>query len=301
MVIEQMRRQTLCAEMELIIIAPTRDGMETEEFDSFGAVQWIQIPRHQTCGMAMEAGVRAANAPFVTYAEEHSYFAPTWAERLVEAHARGYDVVGFAMENANPRTLTSWAHLYGQFGPVVAPTESRESDFLAGHHVSYRKNLLLGYDGLLHSMLEDESALFLDLRAKGNRLFIAGDAISRHINISKLGAYIHMDFVGQRSFAAARASVGKWNWWKRVLYASATPLVPWIRLRRILKDIRRTGRQAEMLPKVLAPISVALVAGAWGEMLGYVLGAGDSAEKKAPVELQREKFVAKSDGWSHKQ
>ena len=300
LVLAEMRRQTLRAEMEIIVVSPTHDRLKDEDFKNFGAWQWVKLPSARTCGAAMEAAVRAAKAPFVAYAEEHSYFDEAWAERLVAAHEAGYDAVGFAMENANPETLTSWAHLYGQFGNVVAPVESGETDFLAGHHVSYRKSVLLDYGNLLADMLEDESALFLDLREKGRSMFIAGDAISRHVNISKLGSYMRLDYLGQRSFAAARANVQNWPWWKRALYAGAAPIIPWVRLRRILRHIRRTGRQQEMLPQILAPIGLALIAGAWGEMLGYLLGSSDSAQRKAPLELQREEYVVETDRWSEK-
>lgn len=284
--------------MEVILVAPSRDGIDDKDFDSFGAWQCVILPDIPTAGVAKEAAVRVARAPYVTYAEEHSYFHERWAERVVAAHEQGYDVVGFAIENANPETLTSWAHLYGQFGPVVAPIASGEIDFLAGHHVSYKTDLLLSYGDLLRDVLEDECALFLDLRAKGERLFIAGDAISRHVNVSDVRSYVRGDYLGQRSFAAARVKLETWRWWKRCLYALAAPLVPWVRLRRIVADIRRTGRDDQMLPRILGPISLALLAGAWGEMLGYLLGRGDAAERRAPMELQRERFLAKHDRWS---
>lgn len=297
MVVRELQRQTLREQMEVIVVTPSRDGIDESEFEVFGAWQWLVLPSIDTCGQAMEAAVRVSRAPYVVYAEEHSYFKEDWAERLVAAHERGYEAVGFAMENANPDTLTSWAHLYGQFGPVVAPVKSRESGFLAGHHVSYSKELLLSYGKLLDPMLEDESALFLDLHARGKKMFIAGDAISRHVNVSSLPAYMRMDYLGQRSFADARAAVGNWSRAKRVLYACAAPLFPLVRLRRILRDVRRTGRQKEMLPRLLVPVCLALLAGAWGEMLGYLIGGGQCAQLKAPVELQRENYMSKKDRW----
>jgi hypothetical protein len=298
MVIQELGRQTARADLELIVVAPDRAGIEAEDLAGFGAVRWVNPPTVRACGEAMEAAVRVARAPFVTYAEEHSYFHEAWAERLIAAHARGHDAVGFAMENANPQTVTSWAQLYGQFGPLVAPVESGASTFLAGHHVSYRTSLLLGYGDLLAAMLEDEAALFLDLRARGIPMYVAGDAVSRHVNISSLPAYIRMDYLGQRSFAAARARVGRWPRWRRLAYAAATPLIPLVRLGRILADIRRTGRQRQFLPRILVPIIPALLAGAWGELLGYTLGSGTSATQRAPVELQRERYVARDDPWS---
>jgi hypothetical protein len=290
-VLHELRRQTVVASLEILVVAPDR-ALEPELFEGFGAWSFVALSRMITCGEAMEAAVRAARAPFVTYAEEHATFRNDWAERLIEAHTRGYDVVGFTMENANPSTLTSWAHLYGQFGPVVAPVATTESGFLGGHHASYRRALLLGYGDALRAALEDEAALFLDLDARGVRMLIAGDAVSRHVNISSLAAYVTMDHVGMRSFAATRARLGGWPLWRRSLYAAAAPLIPFVRLRRIVADIRRSGRGGQLLPRVLAPIGLALIAGAWGEMLGYLLGPGDAAERKAPIELQRSRYLS---------
>ena len=298
MVIGELARQTRAGELEVILVAPDREGISDAHIGSFGAWQWVTVPEIRICGAAMAAGVRTARGPYVTYAEEHTYLNDDWAEQVLAAHEKGYEVVGFVMENANPETLTSWAHLYGQFGPVVAPVESGEGDFLAGHHVSYSRSLLLEYGDSLDEMLEDESALFLDLRSKGVRMYVAGEAISRHVNISSLSAYMLMDYLGQRSFAGARVQAGNWSFFKRLAYASAFPLIPLVRLRRIIGDIRRSGRQEVLLPKILWPIGLALFAGAWGEMLGYLVGPGDAAERKAPAELQRENYLAKRDLWS---
>jgi len=298
MVIEELLRQTIRDAMEIVLVAPNRDGIEDRHIHGCGAWRWVILPDVRACGEAMAAAVRVAKGPIVTYAEEHSYYQEDWAENLIAAHELGYDAVGFAMENANPETLTSWAHLYGQFGPVVAPVASGPSRLLAGHHASYRKDLLLGYGDLMSAMLEDEGALFLDLRDKGIQMFIAGDAVSSHVNISSLTAYTQMDYLGQRSFAAARVKVGKWPPWKRLAFAAGTPLVPLVRMHRILRDIRRTDRQGELMPAILIPIVLALLSGAWGEMLGYLLGGGDCAQRKAPAELQRQNFLAREDNWS---
>jgi hypothetical protein len=108
---------------------------------------------------------------------------------------------------------------------------------------------------------------------------------------------MRLDYAGQRSFAAARAQVGKWPLWKRLIFVAASPLIPFVRMRRVLHHIWRTGRQKTLMPHILFPISLALLAGAWGEMLGYLIGGGDSAEQKIPIELQRESALSKQDSW----
>lgn len=293
-VLYDLRAQTAADHLEVLVVAPSMGDLQADDFDCFERFHWVEVEHVKDCGSASAEAVRTATAPFVVYAEEHETFDPHWAAELIAAHEQGYDVVGFAMTNANPRTATSWAHLYGQFGPVVHPTEPRESDFLAGHHVSYRRSLLLDYGEHLSTALEDESALFLDLRSRGVPLFIAGQAISHHVNISSFSSLAMIEFVGLRSFAASRAAIGKWSIWRRIGFALASPLIPCVRLARIVKHLRRSGRLG-MLPRLLPPLIPALLCGALGEATGYVLGPGRSAELKAPIELRRQEFVARSD------
>jgi hypothetical protein len=295
MVLEELRRQTIAAQIEMLIVTPDRAGVGDTDLEGFCATKWIIVPSVETSGDAMDAAVRGASAPFVVYAEEHSYFAIDWAERLVSAHAAGHDVVGFAIENANPGTLTSWAQLYAQFGPLVAPVESGESSFLGGHHVSYRRSLLLEYGDRLAVMLEDEAALFLDLRARRIPMHIAGGAVSRHVNLSSLRAYMYMDYLGQRSFAATRATQSGWGWPRRVAWSAAAPIIPLLRMSRSIRDIRRTGRSRSLLPRILGPMALGLIAGGVGEFMGYMFGPGRAAEHRTPAELQRKDFLAKGE------
>jgi hypothetical protein len=298
MVLAELRRQTIAAQVEILIVTPDRGSLGDADLEGFGATKWILVPGVETSGEAMAAAVRGASAPFVTYAEEHSFFAPDWAERLVSTHAQGHDVVGFAIENANPETLTSWAQLYGQFGPVVAPVTSGVSSFLGGHHVSYRRTLLLEYGDRLAVMLEDECALFLDLRARRISMYIAGDAVSRHINFSSLPVYMYMDYLGQRSFAATRASQAEWGLAKRLAWSAATPIIPFIRMRRSLREVQRTGRSKQLLPQILGPMALGLIAGGVGEFMGYMFGPGRAAAQRAPAELRRMDFLAKGEAIS---
>jgi hypothetical protein len=128
-------------------------------------------------------------------------------------------------------------------------------------------------------------------------MYIAGDALCYHLNISSLPDYMRLDFLGQRGFGAMRARVGRWPWWQRAAYAAATPLIPWVRLRRIVADIHRSGR-SHLLPRILAPMVPALLAGAVGEGLGYLTGAGTSAAQRAPIEFHRDRYLAADDTWS---
>lgn len=296
-VLRELARQTIASEMEVFVCSPSAEGIEPESMAAFPRWEHIQPGDARQVGISLATAFRASTAPIFTYAEEHSYFADDWAERIVAAHEAGHRIIGFAMENANPETLVSWAHLYAQFGPSVAPVESGPVDALTGHHTAYDRGVLEGYGERLAEMLEDECALFVDQRAKGTVFWMAGDAISRHVHISRLPALMALEWHGQRGFAGARARTGGWGFGKRLLWAAALPLFPVVRMRRAVGHLRRTGRGKQFLPAILLPMAAAYAAGAVGESFGYIFGGGDSAVRKSPLELNREDFTAGSDPW----
>ncbi len=290
--------QTIRQHVELVIVAPSRAQLELRdnELSEFHSWQLVELGRVHSTGTATAEGVRVARAPVVVYGEEHSYPEPQWARVLVERHREPYAAVGSAMGNANPQTLTSWAHLFGQFGPVVAPVTSGTTTWLAGHHTSYKRDALLGYGERLGEMLDNECALHIDLRERGHQLFLAGEAVSNHVNISRPSAYFRLDYLGQRGFAATRFRAGEWSLLRRFLYVAASPLLPLVRLRRIVRDIRRSGRAPQLLPRVLCIIIPALFCGAVGEAIGYLAGAGSgTSAEKLPMELNRHAYLQKGD------
>lgn len=295
--VAQLQAQTARRHLEVIVVTADPRGLDAALCVGFQRFDTLVVPRIEASGKVMALAVAAARAPFVAYAEEHQYLDPSWAQEVLQAHRAGHDVVGFAIDNANPGAV-SWAQLYGQFGPAVGPVASGPADMLAGHHASYRRSLLLEYGELLPDMLEDESALFLDLRRRGRTLYMAGRAITRHVSISRLPALARLDYLGQRSFASSRAKVGGWSWRRRLLYAAAGPLIPLLRMHRAVRHMRRTGRVRSLLPTVIGPLACMTAAGAVGESLGYLFGPGRSALERTPFELERAGFLAAGDGWS---
>jgi len=118
--LEELGKQTIADQLEVILVAPNRDGIDEAMFEPFAAHQWVMLPEIRNCGQPMAAATHAARGEFITYVEEHSYLNDDCAEKLLAAHRKGYDAVVFVMDNANPQTWVSWAHYYGQFGPVAA-------------------------------------------------------------------------------------------------------------------------------------------------------------------------------------
>ena len=163
-------RQTAREKIELVILAPASARIDVDDalVAPLAGVRVVRLTSLMPTGPARAAGIRAARAPVVAFGEEHCFPAPTWAQALLDAHRDDYAAVGPAMHNANPDTVVSWADLIMGYGPWMAPITKHEPDYLPGHNSSYKRAVLLEYGDRLETLMEAETILMWDLRAKGH-------------------------------------------------------------------------------------------------------------------------------------
>ena len=295
--IGHLRTQTVKNCLELIIVAPLSDNLNLDEAElqDFCQFRVAEVGPITSTGKALAEGFRQASASIVAYVEEHSYPEPGWAEALIRAHSGPWAGVGAVLGNANPGTMTSWAHLYTDFGPWVEPAKAVEITNLNLHHTAYKRAVLLEFGPLLDELLETDRILNSELRARGHKLYLEPAAKSYHLNCSQFMSHQRAEYYGGRLFGAARARSEHWSIFRRLLYIGGTPLIPIVRLWRIWREIRRSGRERELFPKVLPPLMAGLVAHTLGEVTGYALGSGDAAQQRVTFELSRYRHVVKQD------
>lgn len=293
--VRHLLAQTIHDRIELVIVAPEGGAPASDEAE-LGALhshQLVSVHDIASLSWARAPGIRAATAPLVALAESHCYPEPDWAEQLVAAHEGEWAAVGPAIYNANPETAISWVNLMLDYGPWLGPTPGGELDDLPGHNSSYKKELLLEYGDRLETMLEAETILHQDLRARGYRLYQAPGAKAAHLNVTRTSSWLGERLQTGRRFASARGHA--WRPWRRAAYALGSPLIPLVRFRRVLRDIRRTGVH-EHLPRRTYPLLLAaLGVSAAGELVGYALGSGGSMYALARIELHKERHLRRSD------
>jgi hypothetical protein len=294
---EHLQAQTASDQLEIVIVAPSIAalGVDAAEFTAFRGIRLVEVDEIKSTGRAIAAGVREATAPVVTYAEEHAYPAPGWAEALIKAHGQPWAAIGVGLANANPSNMISWASLFTDFGPWVEPAKAGEISHLPWHHVAYKRAVLMEYGPKLEAMLETESILHKDLQARGYRLYLESAAKTDHVNISLLSSYVAAEFNGARMFAANRARNTKWPVFWRVFYISKIPVIPFVRLQRVVQHILRSGRGRELLPRILPALIAGLVADALGQLTGYAFGPGNAAQRRVSFELKRCQHVTELD------
>ena len=202
--------------------------------------------------------------------------------------------MGPVIRNANPVSRISWADLLLGYGPWMDPAPGGCVEHLPGHNSSYKRDVLLEYGAGLESMMEAETVLHWDLGAKGHKLYLEPAAKTAHTNFARLRPFVAVQFYGGRMFATLRAHNNHWGWRRRLLFACGSPLIPFVRLWRVLREMGRPGRPWRLALSVIPQLFVGLVADGTGQMLGYALGAGNAREKLTGLEFRRYRFASRT-------
>lgn len=246
----------------------------------------------RSIGNANAEGVRRAKAQIVALAEDHCFPDPHWAERLIAAHQGPWAAVGPGVRNANPNTAVSWADLFIGYGPWLAPSPSREAEFLPGHNTSYKRDVLLKYENQLDSMMQAETVLHWNLREKGYRLYMESAASVAHTNFSLWSSWVPAQFYNGRLFAGIRAQQKPPSW--RLAFTLGAPLIPAVRLWRIWAGLSSHELRVRFL-RCLHTVTIGLVIDGIGQMIGYAVGVGNALEKVATYEADRFRHIRTQD------
>jgi hypothetical protein len=300
--IRHLRTQTAVNQMELIIVAPSADSLDLADNELKDFLQYVVVESGpvRSVGSANALGIRHANAAVIALAEDHSFPASGWAKALIEAHREPWAAVGPVIRNANPASKISWADFLIGYGRWIDPARAGVVDHLPGHNSSYKRDVLLDYGAGLESMMEAETVLHWDLRSKGHKLFLEPSATTAHTNFAVLMPFLAVHFYGGRIFATTRAQSNRWGWRRRLLFSCGSPLIPAVRLWRIVREMSRPGRHWRFVLRVLPHVCSGLVADATGQMLGYVLGAGNTKAKLTGLEFHRYRYACKTGAVSER-
>lgn len=122
-------------------------------------------------------------------------------------------------------------------------------------------------------MLQMKTLLHRDLQLMGYQLCLDPTAKTCHENATKPFAFTHEHFRVGAKFARARAHA--WSPVRRLLFSLAAPIIPAVRLKRIINQIKTSEWKQQLLPAILPHLVLGLLASASGEILGYLAKSRD--------------------------
>lgn len=285
--------QTARSLIEIVLVCRSEEELALDPalLEGFAAHKVVPIGPFDTLHAPRVAAARHASAPIIAYTEDHCFPAPDWAEALIEAHRGPWAAVGPIVGLANPQRHTAWVSYLMQYGDWVFSDRGAggESSDVAGHNSSYKRDALLAYGEDLDRIMVFESVLHEDLHERGLKLYVEPRARAYHVFITRPWPFCLEHYYIGRLLASTRRR--RWPWYRTLLYLGGSPLIPFVRLRRILGMVRRHGWQGELLPGMLPSLIAALLSSAFGEFLGYAFGTGQAARNTVDLDVNRWRYI----------
>ena len=290
-----LRAQTIRAQLEIIVATPSVSDLGSLPINPVGFYDCrvLEVPAATTGAELNAAGTHAARATVVAFAEDHAFADRSWGEALLQRHQEEWAAVAGSMTNANPGTLTSWADFITSYGAWLDPVAGGLRPFLPGHNCSYKRAALLSLGDELAELLESETVLHYRLVAEGHHLYMEPRARIAHTNFSRLSSSLRSQFHSGRVYAGTLRS--GWSRPRKVSYALASPLIPFVRFSRCFRQMRQPGRREVVPLSVLPVLALTLLTDGVGQITAHVAGSGDSDAQLSALEFRRIDHLTSSD------
>lgn len=220
-------------------------------------------------------GVLRARGRLVAILEDHARVQHDWAAALIEAHRGPWGAVGGPVENGKAGVI-NWAVYFCEYAPYMAPLAEGETSDLPGNNIAYKRPHLLRHARLLDQG-KWESWVNDRLRADGVPIAATNAMVVRHIKEFRFGHFLTQRFHFARSYAGMRRPDQSWP--TRLIYGFGSLALPALLSARVARTVVGKRRHLGRFLFVSPLVGLFLTVGAFGEMVGYLFGAGRSLER----------------------
>lgn len=276
--IESWRQQTIADSCELVLVTTSAAAMRshTDGISGFHNINVVETTSIDSLSRARGVGVRSATGPSVFIAETHAYPDPALAATLVRALEGPWAIVVPGFTNANPETGLSRAGFLSDYGAWVDGLPAGETQRMPSYNAGFRRSVLLEFGDRLEHAITFGDELFLGLRERGHKAYFDPGATINHVNLARFGPWMHERFLAGVLIGGYRSV--RWSWLRRIAYAAASPLIPFVILSRITSGVRAEAGKSGLQPGTTAAIVFGAFVKAAGEFRGYLAGPGDTAD-----------------------
>lgn len=290
-VIEQLRKQTIREDIEVVLVGPSTEALSEAlaRRHEFASIRIVDAPTNLIAPLRA-AGIRAASAPVVFIGETHSYLSPDGAEILLAALNGRWAAVCPAIGNANPGGALSWAGLLSDYGRWTNGLPAGEIPAVPPHNAVYRRSVLLDFGDRLEYALGFGDELPVRMRTLGQRSCFVPAAQMTHVNVSVRRHWVRERFVSGFITGANRAR--QWSRVRRFVYVAGSFLIPAVLFWRILPGVRAAAHTNRLPTWTIPAIVAGYVVRAAGELCGYAgMDRRDHEQQMNEYEMHKLAYV----------
>ncbi|MFT7617380.1 MAG: hypothetical protein ACI97A_001016 [Planctomycetota bacterium] len=257
------------------LVVPERLGgdLPAKIKDSFPQCVVIEMAGDSTIPAMRALGFERSSGDAIAVLEDHVIVPTDWAKNMLHALTESDGVVAGAVENGATTTLMDRAAFLCEYSHCMPPIEGGAVEWLTGNNVVYRRELIDQHEDIL-KLHKWENVLHDAMKDGGARLICHPEIVVSHELHYGPFDYFGQRYLYARSYAGAR--VRGFPLHKRLIFGCAAFILPPILLFRIFSRVYAKRRDRGTLFASIPLILLFVMAWAWGEIVGYWFGAGDS-------------------------
>lgn len=261
--------------IEIVIVGSSKDEI-SPLFEHFSNIRHLDLSGQRSIPELRAMGLQSARGDILAMTEDHCIVDEHWIENIFRAHQSPHLAIGGAVENDAVERLIDWAVFFCEYGRYMSPVVSGPATDLPGPNVSYKRAALDEFRDLLAPPTW-ETFWHSRLQSRGYILLSDPQIAVRHRKRFTLRGFLNERFYFARSFAAQRAANS--TELRRAMFILGAPFLPPLLLWRIASQVLRKGRRQMELILCLPYIFLFTLSWAWGELIGYAFGPGDSMNR----------------------
>lgn len=271
-----LERERPAVELEVLVADRVGGTLRERVRGRFPWVRLIEADPGTTIPDLRAMAFARATGESVAVIEDHVLVPEGWARQLLQAQARGEEVVGGAVENAATERLVDWAAFLCEYSHLLPPLPDGPSDWLTGNNTVYRRTLLERYRAVTEQG-RWENVLHDRMRDDGVTLYCRPAIRVGHKKHYTVWEYLSQRYLYSRSYAGAR--VAGTGLPKRLAYGLAALALPPLLFYRTVSRIWSKRVHRGELVKSLPLLGLFVTGWAAGEMVGAWFGPGNALSK----------------------
>jgi hypothetical protein len=286
-VIERFRKQTVRDQLEIVFVTPSAQELKPALAyrEEFGGMKIVENSVDDLAD-ARAAGVRGATGSYVFIGETHSYPHPRMCEILLQHAGAQWAILMPAMDNANPKSVFSWASFLSDYGRWVDGLPVGVTASVPIYNAAFRRDTLLALGDRLATSIGRGEDLAHAFALAGHQVYFEPAALIDHLNVAPFGHWALQRFVLGMMIGGNRSQ--DWSLGRRALYFLASPLIPIVLWRRLAPGVRSSFRLKRWPVSIFFWITLGLIVKTWGEAAAYAgFSAKASSKQNHEYELHK--------------
>lgn len=275
--LEALRRQQGTHTYEVVIGDRRNDEISRKIEENHPDAKLIHCPPEAALPELRTAALDRSSGRYIIVTEDHCVPSDDWLDSIARAFRiapPGTVAVGGCVENGVHDTALDWATFFCEYSPFLAPVTEGVSTVLPGMNVAYDRSIFQEFDRSQLTSGFWEMTVHPELLNAGKTLFSTSSIRLFHCKKFSFSLFARQRFLYSRYYAGQRFGRGKLT--QKLIAFAATPILPVVLFYRIFNQIRAKNRLRSELISALPMLAIFLIIWAWGEMVGYALGAGDA-------------------------